>query len=102
MKEFWGSIVLPNATPSETCIPHRLKITSASLDPDGIKRLKPGTNIYVHGSLKVRGAKGAEERQRFIVTTLKIGQKESCSVSISLDPSTLVTFQVATSSFSQT
>ena len=95
MKEFWGSKVLPNATPSETCMPHRLKITQATLDPEGIKQLKEGTRVYLYGCLKVRGPKGAEERQRFIITTFKVGQKETSSVSISFDPSTLVSFQVS-------
>jgi hypothetical protein len=101
MKEFWGSVVLPNATPSETCLPHRLKITQATLDPEGSKKLKSGTKIHVYGVIKVRGPRGALERQRFIVTTMKVGQKETTNVSLSFDPSTLVSFQVTAMSQQQ-
>jgi len=31
---FWGSAVQPQATPSDTCLPHQLRITKAVLDPE--------------------------------------------------------------------
>ncbi len=41
---FFGAVVLPDATPSQTCLPHRLRITQASLG-EGVTKLSKGDRI---------------------------------------------------------
>jgi hypothetical protein len=70
---FFGAVVLPDSTPSQTCIPHRLRITQASLG-DGVAKLPKGERIV-----------GAF-RRFLMVLTCSYGSHSHDGVDMSKDP----------------
>eukprot|EP00960_Hanusia_phi_P048844 759203-Hanusia_phi.AAC.4 len=94
MFTFWGSKIMPNVTPSEICLPFRLKITLATLDPEEAKKLPVGTRISVWATQKERGPKGALSGQKALIATLRTGEVETAISNHEFYESTLLSFSV--------
>ena len=96
---FWGSAVQPQATPSETCLPHQLRITKAVLDPVQAAKLKPGTRVSIWATQKMRpqrrGVLQPVESKRTLVAILVSSQRESVDTRLNFRNSTLLSFSVS-------
>ena len=103
-RSFWGSSVQPQATPSETCLPHQLRITKAVLDPVQAAKLQPGTRVSVWATQKMRptrsGALHPVEARKSLVATLVSTHRESVDTSLYFRNSTLLSFSISPQSHS--
>ena len=101
---FWGSQVQPRATPSETCLPHRLTITKATLDPEKAAELPPGTRVSVFATQKMRpqrsGALQPVASNRSLVAVLVATHRECVDTRVSFSGSSLISFSVSPQSLS--
>jgi hypothetical protein len=95
MTSFWGSKVLANATPSEICMPHRLKITQVTLDGQGAEKLKVGQRVQVWATQKRRGQRGAREGCKVLLGCLEAGKLETLPCALDIEKSTLVSFSIS-------
>jgi FKBP-type peptidyl-prolyl cis-trans isomerase len=101
---YWGSAVKPQATPSETCLPHQLHITKAVLDPVQAEKLPPGTRISVWATQKIRphghGVLQPVESNRSLVAVLVTSQRESVDTSLYFRNATLLSLSISPQSHS--
>ena len=100
---FWGVSVQPQATPSETCLPHQLKITKATLDPVTAAKLPPGTRVSVWARQKMRPSSGALQpvsSKRSLVAVLVAAHRECVDTRCVFRNSSLVSFSISPQSHS--
>lgn len=102
---FWGCAVQPQATPSQTCLPHQLCITKAALDPVTAGTLQPGTRVSVWVTQKMRsqGALHPVDAKKSLVAILSAANRESADVCLNFprsSPPTLLSFSVSPQSHS--
>jgi len=93
---FWGCAVQPQATPSETCLPHQLCITKAALDPVHAAKLPAGTRVSVWVTQKMRPQRGLHpvEAQKSLVAILSAAGRESAETCLTFRNSTLLSFSI--------
>ena len=102
---FWGCAVQPQATPSQTCLPHQLCITKAALDPVTAGTLQPGTRVSVWVTQKMRsqGELNPVDAKKSLVAILSAANRESADVCLNFprsSPPTLLSFSVSPHSHS--
>eukprot|EP00961_Rhodomonas_salina_P016521 222606-Rhodomonas_salina.2 len=94
MYSFWAAAVKPMSTPSETCLPHHLTITTATLD-EAAENLPEGTRISVWATQKERGPSGTSVTvAKTLICTLACGRTETVACKTQFHNSTLLSFHV--------
>lgn len=76
-------------------MPHRLRITNATLDAKGAEKLEAGQRVSVWATQKRRGKKGAREGCKVLIGVLVAGKIETQHCCLDIEKGTLVSFTIA-------